>query len=241
MARISYEGFFGVTRGLFSGVAHFIINGIRNTHKEGHVFILISVLITLILFIISLFLGMIGLIITIWCVYFFRDPARIIPTDEDIFVSPADGKITAIIEDESAPEEIDIGSNEKFTKISIFLDVFDVHVNRIPVHSTIEKTCYIPGKFLNATLDKSSKENERNILFLKTNKGENAILVQIAGLIARRIVSYAEENNEYKTGQRYGIIRFGSRVDLYIPKSHKVTVLLGQTMLGGETIVAKKI
>lgn len=241
MVRISYRGFFSVAKGLLSGVMLFIIDGIRNTHREGHVFILISVLITLVLFIISLFLGMIGLIVTVWCIYFFRDPARVIPTEQGILVSPADGKITAIVENESMPEEIDTGNNEKFTRISIFLNVFDVHVNRIPVNATVERTHYIPGKFFNATLDKSSKENERNILLLKTESGENMVLTQIAGLIARRIVSYAEEHSEYKTGQRYGIIRFGSRVDLYVPQSYKITVLQGQTMLGGETIVARKV
>ena len=240
MEKKSYDGVFGVIKGLLLGVAHFIIDGIRNTHKEGHIFILISLLITLLFFVISAFLGLIGLIISTWCIYFFRDPHRVIPLEEGVLISPADGRITAILENEPAPEELDLRTEEKFTKISIFLNVFDVHVNRIPVESTVEKVAYIPGKFLNATLDKSSKENERNILLLKTKTGENIVLTQIAGLIARRIVSYAEEHNEFKTGQRYGIIRFGSRVDLYIPQSYKTTVLLGQTMLGGETIVACK-
>lgn len=236
----SYEGVLGVLKGLLFGVATFIIDGIRNTHKEGHVFIFIFSIITLVLFALSSFLGMIGLIASVWCIYFFRDPHRITPTDMGIMVSPADGKITAIVENESMPEELDISSSEKFTRISIFLNVFDVHVNRIPVEANVEKVAYIPGKFLNATLDKSSKENERNILLLKTKSGENVVLTQIAGLIARRIVSYAEEKNEFKTGQRYGIIRFGSRVDVYIPQNYKICVLLGQTMLGGETIIAKK-
>lgn len=240
MVKKSYEGVFGVIKGLMLGVAHFILDGIRNTHKEGHIIILIASLITLLLFVLSLFLGLIGLIITVWCIYFFRDPHRVIPTESGILVSPADGMVTSITENESAPEELDLISDEKFTKVSIFLNVFDVHVNRIPVDSTISKVAYVPGKFLNATLDKSSKENERNILLLKTKDDENIVLTQIAGLIARRIVSYAEEHNEYKTGQRYGIIRFGSRVDLYVPQSYKIAILLGQTMLGGETIIARK-
>jgi len=217
-----------------------VINGIRNTHKEGHIFILISLIITLLLFALSAFVGLLGLIISVWCIYFFRDPHRVIPLQDGILVSPADGEITAILENEPMPEELEIHSQEKFTKISIFLNVFDVHVNRVPVECTVQKVAYIPGKFFNATLEKSSKENERNILLLKTKDGDNVVLTQIAGLIARRIVSYAEEGNDFKTGQRYGIIRFGSRVDVYIPQNYKISVLLGQTMLGGETIIAKK-
>ena len=194
----------------------------------------------MLLFALSAFVGLLGLIISVWCIYFFRDPHRVIPLQDGILVSPADGEITAILENEPMPEELEIHSQEKFTKISIFLNVFDVHVNRVPVECTVQKVAYIPGKFFNATLEKSSKENERNILLLKTKDGDNVVLTQIAGLIARRIVSYAEEGNDFKTGQRYGIIRFGSRVDVYIPQNYKISVLLGQTMLGGETIIAKK-
>lgn len=221
-------------------VAHFLVENIKNTHKEGYVFILIGILVTILMYSIASFLGNICAIITIWIVYFFRDPHRITPQKNGIMVSPADGVITSILKDVNAPSELDIDEEQKFTKISIFLNVFNVHVNRIPVKSEIKKICYVPGKFFNATLDKSSTDNERNIILLKTEGGEDVVLTQIAGLIARRIVCYAQEAQSFNTGERYGIIRFGSRVDVFIPSTYSINVELGQTMTGGETVIANK-
>ena len=234
------EGVLAVLKKLFSGSVMFALDGIRNTHKEGHVFILLGIILTLFAYSITTFLGNIFLVITVWCVCFFRDPERVIPQQSGIFVAPADGIITGVIENEYLPEELGVHSDEKFTRVSIFLNVFNVHVNRIPAKATVEKVCYVPGKFLNASIDKSSKENERNVLMLKTEEGETFAVTQIAGLIARRIVSYANQGTNYQRGERYGIIRFGSRVDVFVPKNYKVSVLLGQTMVGGETVIASK-
>ncbi len=233
-------GFLLVIKKLFSGVLTFLLDGIRNTHKEGHIFILIGIILTLFAYSVSTFLGNIFLVITVWCVCFFRDPERFVPQQSGIFVAPADGIVTGVIENEELPEELGFTSDEKFTRVSIFLNIFNVHVNRIPAKATVEKVCYIPGKFLNASIDKSSKENERNVLMLKTEDGETFAVTQIAGLIARRIVSYANQGTSYQRGERYGIIRFGSRVDVFIPQNYKVSVLLGQTMVGGETVIASK-
>ncbi len=234
------EGVLAVIKKLLSGSVMFVLDGVRNTHKEGHIFILIGIILTLFAYSLTTFLGNIFLVITVWCVCFFRDPERSIPQQAGVFVSPADGTITGITENESLPEELGYTSDEKFTRVSIFLNVFNVHVNRIPAKATIEKACYVPGKFLNASIDKSSKENERNVLMLKNEDGEIFAVTQIAGLIARRIVSYATQGASYQRGERYGIIRFGSRVDIFVPQNYKVAVLLGQTMVGGETIIASK-
>jgi len=234
------KGLLNIILKLLQGVAVFLIDGIKNTHKEGHIFILLGVIATIIGYWTISFLGTICFILTGWIIYFFRDPHRVVPQKEGILVAPADGVITAIVKGEELPEELHFNTETTFTRISIFLNVFNVHVNRIPVKAEVEKTCYVPGKFLNANLDKSSKENERNILLLKTEGGEYIGLTQIAGLIARRIVSYAKQTDNYETGERYGIIRFGSRVDVFIPEHYKVCVEKGQTMIGGETIIASK-
>lgn len=244
MPNINHEeennGFINVLLNLLKGAASFIVDSIKNTHKEGHIFILIASLVTFIGYLISSCIGTVFLIITAWVVYFFRDPHRIVPNQKGILVSPADGTITKISQGEFLPEELGHNTQTKFTMVSIFLNVFNVHVNRIPIKGIIEKKEYIEGKFFNASLDKSSKENERNILLIKTDSGELFGLVQIAGLIARRIVCYAKEGDSYETGERYGIIRFGSRVDIYIPEGYMVNVQEGQTMIGGETIIAIK-
>ena len=182
-------------------------------HKEGYKFLAISIIITFIVWIFSNFLALIMLLITIWVYYFFRDPDRFSINDNSFLVSPADGLITDI-SDVNGPEELGL-ENKKFTRISIFMNVFNCHVNRIPIEGKIEEIFYKPGKFLNASLDKASKENERNYYKILTAKGEEIIIVQIAGLIARRIVCETSKGQNLKQGDRIGMIRFGSRVDLF--------------------------
>ena len=203
-------------------------------HNEGWVYFIISCLITIVIIPFFTILGIILLILSIYIFYFFRDPIRAIPSD-DVVVSPADGVVTFIGES-NCPLENNSDPN-KYKKISIFLSIFDVHVNRMPIDAEISSINYIPGKFLNATLDKSSKENERNIIYAKKNN-ENFYIVQIAGLIARRIVCNLKNNQEVQRGQRIGIIKFGSRVDLYIPENYNILVAKGQRVVGGETIIS---
>ena len=203
-------------------------------HNEGWVYFIISCLITIVIIPFFTILGILLLILSIYIFYFFRDPIRSIPSD-DVVVSPADGVVTFIGES-NCPLENNSDPN-KYKKISIFLSIFDVHVNRMPIDAEISSINYIPGKFLNATLDKSSKENERNIIYAKKNN-ENFYIVQIAGLIARRIVCNLNNNQEVQRGQRIGIIKFGSRVDLYIPENYNILVAKGQRVVGGETIIS---
>ena len=203
-------------------------------HNEGWVYFIISCLITIVIIPFFTILGIILLILSIYIFYFFRDPIRAIPSD-DVVVSPADGVVTFIGES-NCPLENNSDPN-KYKKISIFLSIFDVHVNRMPIDAEISSINYIPGKFLNATLDKSSKENERNIIYAKKNN-ENFYIVQIAGLIARRIVCNLKNNQEVQRGQRIGIIKFGSRVDLYIPENYNILIAKGQRVVGGETIIS---
>ena len=203
-------------------------------HNEGWVYFIISCLITIVIIPFFTILGIILLILSIYIFYFFRDPIRAIPSD-DVVVSPADGVVTFIGES-NCPLENNSDPN-KYKKISIFLSIFDVHVNRMPIDAEISSINYIPGKFLNATLDKSSKENERNIIYAKKNN-ENFYIVQIAGLIARRIVCNLNNNQEVQRGQRIGIIKFGSRVDLYLPENYDLLIAKGQRVIGGETIIS---
>ena len=207
-------------------------------HKEGYKFLAISILITFIVLLFSKFLGFILILITVWVYYFFRDPERFSINDESYLVSPADGLITDISE-KSGPEELRL-ENTTYTKVSIFMNVFNCHVNRIPTAGIIEEIYYKPGKFLNASLDKASEENERNYFKLKSKKNnEEIIIVQIAGLIARRIVCEVEQGQDLKQGDRIGMIRFGSRVDLYF-KNKKVLVKLGQNVVAGESLIASE-
>jgi phosphatidylserine decarboxylase len=206
-------------------------------HKEGYKFILIFALVTAILAMLSNFLGLVGLVATLWCIFFFRDPERVIPTDEFAVISPADGVITRIDYSVSAPEDLGLG-DKKFNKISVFLNVFNVHVNRVPVAGTVTKVSYRPGKFLSANVAEASTENERNSAIIKTANGEEVIFVQVAGLIARRIVSDLVEEQEVAAGDRYGIIRFGSRADIYLSEEVEIKSLIGQTTIGGETVLA---
>ena len=206
-------------------------------HKEGYRFLAIAAVITFILLLISSFLGIISFILTIWVYYFFRDPERFSINDENYLVSPADGVISQIAEI-NGPIELGL-ENKKFTRVSIFMNVFNCHVNRIPTSGKINKIFYITGKYINASLDKASEENERNYVKMSNSKGDELILVQIAGLIARRIVCDIKENDEIKQGDRFGMIRFGSRVDLYF-ENYQLMVQQNQTTIGGETIIAKK-
>jgi len=206
-------------------------------HKEGYRFLSIAAAITFILLLISSFLGIISFILTIWLYYFFRDPERFPINDENYLVSPADGVISQITET-NGPIEIGL-ENKKFTRVSIFMNIFNCHVNRIPSSVKINKIFYKPGKYINASLDKASEENERNIVKMINSHGDELVLVQIAGLIARRIVCEIKENDETKQGDRFGIIRFGSRVDLYF-ENYQLMVQQNQKTIGGETIIAKK-
>lgn len=214
-----------------------IINYFPPVHKEGFIFIAIFAVITLLLFMLSKNnLGWIFVILTLWCISFFRNPERVTPVGEDLVVSAADGMVDQIVE-ALPPVELGMG-DEPMTRVSVFLSVFDVHVNRIPVNGTIKALHYHPGQFISATLDKSSELNERQSVLIESKSGHDIALVQIAGLIARRIVCDLDEKQTVAAGERYGIIRFGSRVDIYLPKGVKPLVSLGQYMIGGETIIA---
>jgi len=204
-------------------------------HKEGYKFLAISILATFIVLFFSKFLGFIFIIITIWVYYFFRDPERYSISDDSYLVSPADGLITDISE-RSGPEELRL-ENTSFTRVSVFMNVFNCHVNRVPSSGKVEEIYYKPGKFLNASLDKASDENERNYFKIKLSNGEDIIIVQIAGLIARRIVCEVEQDQDLKQGERIGMIRFGSRVDVYF-KNKKVLAKLGQNVVAGESLLA---
>jgi phosphatidylserine decarboxylase len=206
-------------------------------HKEGYRFLAIASVITFILLLISNFLGLISFVLTIWVYYFFRDPERFTINDENYLISPADGVISQIVE-VNGPNELGL-ENKKFTRVSIFMNVFNCHVNRVPCSGKIKQIFYKPGKYFNASLDKASEENERNYLNITSSNGDELILVQIAGLIARRIVCDVKENDEVKQGNKFGIIRFGSRVDLYF-ENYKILVKEKQNTFSGETIIAKK-
>ena len=207
-------------------------------HKEGYKFLAISIIVTFIVLLFSNFLGSILILITIWIYYFFRDPERYPINDDSFLVSPADGLITDISE-RTGPIELQL-ENTTYTKASIFMNVFNCHVNRTPLTGTVEEINYKPGKFLNASLDKASEENERNYYKIKCSKsGEEIIVVQIAGLIARRIVCEVEQGQNLKQGDRIGMIRFGSRVDIYF-KNKKVLDKVVQNVVAGESLIASE-
>ena len=207
-------------------------------HPEGYKFLIISSIVTLILLSISSIFGFIFIFVTIWVYYFFRDPERIVIEDSNYLVSPADGRISSISE-VKGPIELGL-DNKQFTKVSIFMNVFDCHVNRSPLNGEIEEIFYKPGKFLNASLDKASEENERNYFKIKTEEtNENIVVVQIAGLIARRIVTQVQKSQKVKQGERLGMIRFGSRVDIYFSQRNTM-VKVGQNVIAGESLIARK-
>ena len=206
-------------------------------HKEGYKFLAISIIITFIVWLFLNFLTFIMLLITVWVYYFFRDPDRVAINDNSYLVSPADGLVTDISEI-NGPEELGL-ENNKYTRISIFMNVFNCHVNRTPIEGKVEEIFYKPGKFFNASLDKASKENERNYYKILSTKGEEIIIVQIAGLIARRIVCEVSKDQSLKQGDRIGLIRFGSRVDLFF-KNKKILTKPGQNVIAGESLLAKE-
>ena len=206
-------------------------------HAEGYKFLVISGILTLGLYSLSDFLGLIGLVITIWVYYFFRDPERVIINDDSYLVSPADGEVIKV-EEVDGPKELGLES-KKFNKISIFMNVFDCHVNRTPCGGKIEEILYKPGKFLNASLDKASEDNERNYFKIKDSQNNDIIVVQIAGLVARRIVCESNKDQELKQGDRIGMIRFGSRADVYY-ENYEPLVKVGQRAISGETLLAKR-
>lgn len=207
-------------------------------HHDGYKFILAFGIATLVLAFIAAPLGWIGSILTLWCVYFFRDPVRVTPIQDNIMVAPADGMIVNI-QKVPVPKELCL-NDQTYTKISIFLNVFDVHVNKAPLDGKIKKISYIQGKFINASLDKASLDNERMAMSVETHDHDLIGVVQIAGLIARRIKYYVQEEDTLERGKNYGNIRFGSRVDLYVPDNWEIKVLMGQKMIGGETVMAEK-
>ena len=209
---------------------------IQKLHREGYRFVAIAAVITFILLLINNYLGLISLVITIWIYYFFRDPERTIIGDDSYLVSPADGEVIKV-EEVDGPKELGL-ENKKFKKISIFMNVFDCHVNRTPCSGIVEDILYKPGKFLNASLDKASEDNERNYYKIKDNHGNDIIVVQIAGLVARRIVCETNKNQELNQGDRIGMIRFGSRADVYY-ENYEPLVKVGQTAISGETLLAK--
>jgi phosphatidylserine decarboxylase len=206
-------------------------------HVEGYKFLAIAILITIFLYSFNIFLGLIGFALSIWVYYFFRDPERISINDDSYLTSPADGEVL-MVHETNGPKELGL-EDKKFTKISIFMNVFDCHVNRTPCAGKISEIFYKPGKFLNASLDKASESNERNYYKIINNQGEDIIVVQIAGLIARRIVCESSKDQELKQGDRIGMIRFGSRADVFF-ENYKPLAKVGQKVIAGETLLAKR-
>lgn len=209
-------------------------------HKEGHKFLAISLIATFILLLLSKFLGLIGIVISIWVFYFFRDPERFPIKDNNFLIAPADGMICQIENDVPGPKELSL-ENEKFNKISIFMNVFDCHVNRFPIECSVDEVFYKPGEYLNASLNDASLKNERNLIKITSTQDDKIVVTQVAGLVARRIISYCNQGDKYEQGQSFGIIRFGSRVDLLFSNKFKILVKKGQTVTGGESILSQRI
>ncbi len=209
---------------------------VKPMHREGRKFVAIAAGITLVLFLICEYLGWIGVGLTVWVYYFFRDPVRVTPTREGLMVSPADG-VVSLLEPAVPPAELGLG-DQPMVRISVFMSVFNCHVNRLPMAGRITRVAYRPGKFLNASLDKASSDNERNGLAVELADGRSYGVVQIAGLVARRILCEVVEGQSLMTGERFGLIRFGSRLDIYLPEGVSPLVCIGQTMIAGETVLA---
>jgi phosphatidylserine decarboxylase len=206
-------------------------------HREGYRMLAIAVIITMLLILINKILGIIGFILTVWVYYFFRDPERYPINDDSFLVSPADGVISLIV-NVRGPKELNM-ENKEFQRVSVFMNVFNCHVNRVPVTGKIDEIFYKPGKFIDASLDKASEDNERNLIKYSNNSGKTFAIVQIAGLVARRIVCEVKEGQNLNQGDRIGIIRFGSRVDLYFDNDYKLLAKQGQTVVAGESLLAK--
>jgi len=217
-----------------------IANSIRTVlvpvNREGYPFIAVFFVVSVLLGLLWEPLFWIGMILTAWCIFFFRDPRRVTPLDPDLVVSPADGRVSAVMH-VAPPAEMHLGT-ERMLRVSIFMNVFNCHVNRMPVSGRISRIAYNPGKFLNAELDKASSENERNALVIETTHGPVGC-VQIAGLVARRIVCWAKQSEDLEIGERFGLIRFGSRLDVYLPEGAVPRVSVGQTAVAGETVLAE--
>lgn len=209
---------------------------IKPMHPEGRKFVAIFAAIALALFFVWEVLGWIGVGATVWCYYFFRDPERVTPKRKGVLVSPADGVIS-LIEPAIPPKELGM-EDRALTRVSVFMNVFNCHVNRAPIAGTVSQVAYRPGKFLNASLDKASVDNERNSLRIDMADGRSIAVVQIAGLVARRIVCWTDPGTTLATGERFGLIRFGSRLDVYLPDGVAPLVSIGQTMVAGETVIA---
>lgn len=218
------------------GLLETIFDQMAPVHADGHKFIAIGAVAALLFFVLWPPLGWLIAGVTAWVVYFFRDPPRVTPLREGLVISSADGRVSGI-DSVKPPAELGLGTEER-VRVSTFLSVFDVHINRAPVAGKIIRSVYIPGAFFNAALDKASEENERRALVIKQADGSEIGVVQIAGLVARRIVTFAEEGDVIGTGQRFGLIRFGSRVDIYLPPGKTALVSVGQRMVAGETVVA---
>ena len=205
-------------------------------HRDGHKFLAIGIGITVLAFILVPTLGWVFAIVTAWIAYFFRDPERVTPVRDGLVISAADGRVSSI-EKVRPPPELGLGDEER-TRISVFLSIFDVHIQRAPVAGKISRSIYVPGAFFNAALDKASDENERRSLVISTPSGTEIAVVQIAGLIARRIVTFVSQGENIGVGERFGLIRFGSRVDVYLPPGHGALVAIGQRAVAGETVLA---
>lgn len=213
-----------------------ILSVLTPIHREGHKFIAIFAVVTVVLFVIWEPLGWIGVILTAWCAYFFRDPTRVTPSRDGLIVSPADG-VVQMIERAVPPQELGMGSDAR-PRVSVFMNVFNVHVNRAPASGTITAQAYRSGKFFDASLDKASEENERQAVRMTTSDGKDIAFVQIAGLVARRIKCDLHDGQTVQAGERFGLIRFGSRVDVYLEPDMQPLVLEGQVMIAGETVLA---
>jgi phosphatidylserine decarboxylase len=209
---------------------------LKPMHREGYPFVAIFAVVTLVLFLLWEPLGWVGVGLTIWCYYFFRDPKRSVPQNAGLMVSPADG-VVSLIERAVPPVELGLGP-DALLRVSVFMNVFNCHVNRAPIAGKVVAVAYRPGKFFNASLDKASEENERNALAIEMADGRKIAVVQIAGLVARRIVCWTKPGDMLATGERFGLIRFGSRLDVYLPEGVQPQVALGQTTVGGETVIA---
>jgi phosphatidylserine decarboxylase len=213
-----------------------ITDTLAPVHRDGHKFIAIGLVVTLLFFYIWPALGWIAALVTAWIIYFFREPDRVTPLRDGLIIAPADGKVS-LIETTRPPAELGLGDEER-VRISIFLSVFDVHINRAPLAGRIIRSLYVPGAYLNAALDKASEENERRTIVIETPAGIKVAVVQIAGLVARRIVTFAAEGDSVGVGERFGLIRFGSRVDTYLPPGAFPAVAIGQRAIGGETVLS---
>ena len=209
---------------------------LKPMHREGYRFVAVFAAATAVLFWLAEPLGWIGVCLTVWCYYFFRDPPRVTPLRDGLVISPADG-VVSMLGPAIPPEELGLGP-AAMTRISVFMNVFNCHVNRLPIAGTIMKVAYRPGKFLNASLDKASVDNERNALAIRLPDGRDYAVVQIAGLVARRIVCDVKAGQTLRTGERFGMIRFGSRLDIYLPPGVQPLIALGQSALAGETVLA---